>query len=65
MNISGGTISVTTSGYGAEGIESNSYMNITGGHVTVNAYDDAINAAQDLTISDGYVYARATSGTDL
>ena len=61
MNISGGTISVTTSGYGAEGIESNSYMNITGGHVTVNAYDDAINAAQDLTISDGYVYARATN----
>ena len=59
--ISGGTIIVTTSGHNGEGIESKNYLNITGGHVTVNAYDDAINAAQDLTISDGYVYARATN----
>jgi len=27
----------------------------------VNAYDDAINSAQDLTISGGYVYAHATN----
>ena len=61
LNIKGGTISVTTSGRNGEGIESKNYLNITGGHVTVNAYDDAINAAQDLTIEDGYVYARATN----
>ena len=59
--ISGGTVSVTTSGTNAEGIESKNYLNITGGHVTVNAHDDAINAAQDLTISGGYVFARATN----
>ena len=61
LNIKGGTISVTTSGRNGEGIESKNYLNITGGHVTVNAYDDTINAAQDLTIEDGYVYARATN----
>ena len=61
IDISGGTISVTTSGTNGEGIESKNYMNITGGHITVNAYDDAINSAQDMTISDGYVYARATN----
>jgi hypothetical protein len=61
LNIKGGTISVTTSGRNGEGIESKNYLNFTGGHVTVNAYDDAINAAQDLTIEDGYVYARATN----
>ena len=64
-------ISVTTSGAGGEGIESKTYIDITGGQVTVNASDDAINAsysddtkslsnAGDLTISGGYVYARST-----
>ena len=64
-------ISVTTSGAGGEGIESKTSINITGGQVTVNASDDAINAsyndvtkgtssAGDLTISGGYVYARST-----
>ena len=59
--ISGGTVSVTTSGYNAEGIESKNYMTITGGHITVNSYDDAINSAQDMTIEGGYVYAHSTN----
>ena len=64
-------IFVTTTGAGGEGIESKTYINITGGQVTVNAADDAINSsynddnkgtsgAGDLTISGGYVYARST-----
>lgn len=61
MVISGGAISVTTSGNNAEGIESKNYLNITGGEIYVDAYDDAINSAQDMTISDGYIYARATN----
>lgn len=61
IDISGGTITVSTNGRNGEGIESKNYLNITGGHITVNAYDDAINSAQDLTISGGYVYARATT----
>ena len=59
--ISGGTINVTTSGYNGEGIESKNYLTITGGHITVNSYDDAINSAQDMTIEGGYVYAHATN----
>ena len=58
--ISGGTINVTTSGTNGEGIESKNYLNITGGHITVNSYDDAINSAQDMTIEGGYIYARGT-----
>ena len=57
-------ISVTTTGAGGEGIESKTNINITGGQVTVNAVDDAINSsysdatkgtsgAGDLTISGG------------
>ncbi len=64
-------ISVTTTGAGGEGIESKTNINITGGQVTVNATDDAINSsynddtkslstAGDMTISGGYVYARST-----
>ena len=59
--ISGGTISVTTSGHNAEGIESKNTFDISGGEIYVNAYDDALNSAQDLTITGGYVYARATN----
>lgn len=59
--IKGGNVNVTTNGRNAEGIESKNYLDITGGYTTVNAYDDAINSAQDLTISGGYVYARATN----
>ena len=64
-------ISITTTGAGGEGMESKTNINITGGQVTVNATDDAINSsynddtkktsgAGDLTISGGAVYARST-----
>ena len=65
VNISGGTITVSTSGHNAEGIESKNYLNITGGHLTINAYDDAINSGQDMTISDGYIYAHSTGNDGL
>ena len=61
ITISGGKISITTSGAGGEGLESKSTLNITGGEIAVNAYDDAINSASTLTISGGLVYARATN----
>ena len=61
MTVSGGSISVTTSGNNAEGIESKNYLNISGGEIYVNAYDDGINSGQDLTITDGYVYSHSTN----
>ena len=61
INISGGTIYVTTKGRNAEGIESKNYLNVTGGETTIDAYDDGINAAQDLYITDGYLYSRSSN----
>ena len=61
INISGGTVYVTTKGRNAEGIESKNYLNITGGETTIDAYDDGINAAQDLIITDGYLYSRSSN----
>ena len=61
ITITGGKIYVTTTGAGGEGIESKSTMNISGGEVAVNAYDDALNASSHLTISGGMVYAHATN----
>ena len=63
--ISGGTVNVSTSGRNGEGIESKSTLVISGGQITVNAYDDALNAASDLTVNGGYVYARATNNDGL
>ena len=61
--IEGGTLVVNNTK--GEGIESKGELYITGGEVTVNAKDDAINAASDLTISGGYVYARSTGNDGL
>ena len=61
INISGGKVHVTTTGRNAEGIESKNYLNVTGGETTIDAYDDGINAAQDLYITGGYLYARSSN----
>lgn len=59
--INGGKIVVSTKGYNGEGIESKNTLVINDGEIVVNSYDDAINAASDLTINGGLIYARATN----
>ena len=61
ITISGGNTNVSTTGRNGEGIESKSTITISNGQVTVNSYDDGINSAGDLTVTGGYVYARATN----
>lgn len=61
MVISGGNIKVTTSGRNAEGIESKNCLNISGGEIFINAYDDGINSALDMTITGGYIYSHSNN----
>lgn len=62
INISGGDICVRcTGGEGSEGIESKNAISISGGTVQSYCYDDAINAAKNITISGGNVYGYATN----
>lgn len=61
--INGGTIDVTTTGNGAEGIESKATLTINNGNVTVASTDDAINSASHMYIKGGNVTVVA-SGND-
>ncbi|KIA95375.1 hypothetical protein OC25_05885 [Pedobacter kyungheensis] len=61
LTINGGTISVKTTGVEAEGIESKSILTINGGTVQSVAYDDGLNAATQIVINGGNIYAYSTT----
>lgn len=65
VSIDGGSISVTTKGNGAEGIESKRTLTINAGDVFVQAYDDAINSASHMYIKGGNVTAIASANDGL
>lgn len=66
ITINGGNITVSTSGNGAEGIESKAVLTVTDGTILVNAYDDAINSASHMYIKGGdiTVVAKDNDGLD-
>ncbi len=65
VNISGGTITVTTIGNGAEGIESKAVMTITGGTIVANTNDDALNSSSHMYIKGGDITVVATDNDGL
>lgn len=65
IDIKGGDIKVTTTGKGAEGIESKSVLTVYDGNITVNATDDAINSSSHMYIKGGNITVIATGNDGL
>ncbi len=65
VEINGGTINVTTTGNGAEGIESKAVLIINDGTIVVNAYDDAINSSSHMYIKGGDITVVASNNDGL
>lgn len=53
VTINGGNISVTTTGNGAEGIESKAVLTVSDGTLVVNSYDDGLNSSSHMYIKGG------------
>ncbi len=61
ITISGGNITITTTGNGGEGIESKAVMTITDGTIVVNAYDDCLNSSSHMYIKGGNLTCMSTN----
>mgnify|MGYP000986728659 CR=1 FL=1 len=59
--INGGTINITTTGSGGEGIESKSVLTINGGDIYIKAVDDGINAGKAIYINGGNIVSYSTT----
>lgn len=65
VTINGGNIKVTTTGNGAEGIESKEVLTMNDGTIVVNSCDDAINSSSHMYIKGGDVTVVATNNDGL
>lgn len=65
LTINGGTINVSVTGNGGEGIESKSVLTINDGTVVCNTNDDAINSSSHMYIKGGNVTVVATGNDGL
>ncbi len=66
VEINGGTINVSTTGNGAEGIESKAELTVNDGTIVVNAYDDCLNSSSHMYLKGGdiTVVSSANDGLD-
>ncbi len=60
ITITGGTINVTTTGNGGEGIESKAIMTIEDGTIDIYSYDDGLNSSSHMYLNGGNITSVST-----
>ena len=60
VTVNGGTFRATTVNDGGEGLESKGILTINGGDLEIQAYDDCLNAATNITVNGGRIYCYST-----
>jgi hypothetical protein len=60
LTVNSGTLRLTGTTDGGEGLESKSTLTINGGYIEARTYDDCLNAATHIQINGGTIYAKAT-----
>ena len=65
IEINGGTINVTTTGNGAEGIESKAVLTVNDGTIVVYAYDDCLNSSSHMYLKGGDITVVSSSNDGL
>lgn len=65
VTINGGSINVTTTGNGGEGIESKSEMTVNAGTIVVNSRNDGLNSSSHMYIKGGDITVVATGNDAL
>jgi hypothetical protein len=61
LYLNSGTLVITTTTEGGEGIESKDTLFINGGNTDINTYDDGINASNHIQINGGKTHSHATN----
>jgi len=61
ITVNSGNIHLSTTSDGGEGLESKYTITFNGGILESDTYDDAINAADLITVNDGYIWAHASN----
>ncbi len=61
VTIDGGYITVTTTGIGAEGIESKAIMTVNDGKLDIRSYDDGLNSSSHMYLKGGDITVVATN----
>lgn len=66
LTVNSGTITISSTQDGGEGLESKAILTINGGTLDIQTYDDAINASSSIVINGGrtYCYASGNDGID-
>jgi hypothetical protein len=61
LTVNSGTVRISCTGQGGEGIESKAALTINGGDIRVETQDDCLNAGRSIVVNGGEMFCRAAA----